>query len=201
MPVVEEAVKRVVRRFDDRLALDVEGRVQQHRHAGERVEFLEQPVKPLVVLLPHRLHARRAVDVNDGRDLVAPFRAARCLASSMNGESSSPSKISCARSASTIGANGRNACRCLTRLLSLSFISAVRGSARMLRLPSARGPNSERPWNQPNTLPSDSNFAVSAQILSLRRRSSVCRRGSQSVQRRRRTSSSLVCDAEKGMRS
>jgi hypothetical protein len=49
----------------------------------------------------------------------------------------------------------------------MSFISALRGSARMLRLPSARGPNSEPPWNQPMMLPSASIFAVSLQMSGL----------------------------------
>src|SRR5712671_2800448 len=48
------------------------------------------------------------------------------LATNMNGDSSSPSNTSLARSASTIGANGRNACRCLTRLFRISFISPSR---------------------------------------------------------------------------
>src|SRR6202171_970768 len=52
-----------------------------------------------------------------------------CLAINMNGDSSSPSNTSLARSASTIGANGRNACRCLTRWFRISFISGLRGSA------------------------------------------------------------------------
>ena len=39
------------------------------------LEFLEQPVKPGVVLLPNRLHASCAVNVDDGRNPVSPFRA------------------------------------------------------------------------------------------------------------------------------
>ena len=42
----------------------------------------------------------------------------------------------------------------------MSRISTRRGSHRMLRLPSARGPHSIRPWNQPTTLP----FAISAAV-------------------------------------
>ena len=36
----------------------------------------------------------------------------------------------------------------------MSFILGLRASARMLRLPSERGPYSMRPWNQPMILPS-----------------------------------------------
>ena len=46
---------------------------------------------------------------------------------------------------STDGANGRNFSRCLMRALRMSFMSSRRGSAMMLRLPSARGPHSIRP--------------------------------------------------------
>ena len=56
-------------------------------------------------------------------------------------------------SSSTDGANGRNPSRNLTFRFSRFCISGLRGSPRMLRLPSARGPNSMRPWNQPPTLP------------------------------------------------
>ena len=48
---------------------------------------------------------------------------------------------------------GRNGSRCLIRALRMSFMSARRGSATIERLPSARGPNSIRPWNQPTTSP------------------------------------------------
>ena len=57
-----------------------------------------------------------------------------------------------ASSSAAAGANGRNGSRNLIFSLIRSFISAWRGSARMLRLPSARGPNSKRPWNQPTTV-------------------------------------------------
>ena len=42
----------------------------------------------------------------------------------------------------------------------MSRMSRRRGSARMLRLPSARAPHSMRPWNQPTTSPSASRAAV-----------------------------------------
>ena len=54
---------------------------------------------------------------------------------------------------STDGANGRYGSRNLIFVLTMSFMSARRGSARMLRLPSARGPHSKRPCAQPTTLP------------------------------------------------
>src|SRR5271170_7612664 len=51
-------------------------------------------------------------------------------------------------------AKGRNVSRCLMRRFRMSFISGRRGSAKMLRLPSARGPHSAAPWNQPTIFPS-----------------------------------------------
>ena len=59
-------------------------------------------------------------------------------------------------SSSTDGANGRNPSRYLILRFSFFCISGFRASPRMLRSPSARGPNSMRPWNQPTTLPSAS---------------------------------------------
>ena len=43
------------------------------------------------------------------------------------------------------GANGRKISRCLMRRFNTSFISGRRGSATILRLPSALGPHSARP--------------------------------------------------------
>src|SRR5262249_24518290 len=48
----------------------------------------------------------------------------------------------------------------LTFRLSFFGMCGSRGSARIERLPSARGPNSIRPWNQPTALPSASACAV-----------------------------------------
>jgi hypothetical protein len=70
----QEAPDGVIGRFDDRFPLHIERGVQQHGNAGDRFEFREQRVQPLIVLPPNRLHARRAVDVNDRRDAVSPFR-------------------------------------------------------------------------------------------------------------------------------
>ena len=50
--------------------------------------------------------------------------------------------------------------RYLTLRLSVFCIVGERGSPRIERLPSARGPNSMRPWNQPTALPSASARAV-----------------------------------------
>ena len=47
----------------------------------------------------------------------------------------------------------------------MSFMSARRGSPRIERLPSARGPHSSRPWNQPITLPSAIACAVRRQSV------------------------------------
>src|SRR6202521_5437193 len=44
----KKAVHGVARRLDHGLALDVERGVEQHRHAGERLEFLQQPPQPRV---------------------------------------------------------------------------------------------------------------------------------------------------------
>ena len=51
------------------------------------------------------------------------------------------------------------------------MISCRRGSARIDRSPSARGPNSIRPWNQPTTSPASIRSATSAQSSSSSRRS------------------------------
>ena len=68
----------------------------------------------------------------------------------MNGLSTGPvgepkSKYVDAASTSVEGAKGRNASRCLILALRVSFIDGSVGLARMLRAPSARGPNSIRP--------------------------------------------------------
>ena len=61
------------------------------------------------------------------------------------------SKYSCTSSRVTVGANGRKYSRYLILPLITFFISALVASARIDREPSARGPNSMRPWNQPTT--------------------------------------------------
>ncbi len=81
------------------------------------------------------------------RDLplpLAPARPAACRASR------SPARSSRAtRSRSTLGANGRKPSRNLILMFICACICGLRGSPRMLREPSARGPNSIRPSNQP----------------------------------------------------
>ena len=44
-------------------------------------------------------------------------------------------------------------------------MAGLRGSPRIERLPSARGPNSIRPWNQPTAWPSASAWAVSSSMF------------------------------------
>jgi hypothetical protein len=51
--------------------------------------------------------------------------------------------------------------RRLTRALMRSRMAGSHGSPRIDRAPSARGPNSMRPWNQPTTLPLASRSATS----------------------------------------
>ncbi len=81
----------------------------------------------------------------------------------MKGTASSSSNHSATASSSTEGAKGRNDSRRLILALRISFMSARRGSQRIERLPSARGPHSMRPWNQPTTLPSAIAAAVRRQ--------------------------------------
>ena len=70
--------------------------------------------------------------------------------------------ISSAYLSSITGANGRNSSRNLILEFTLSFISAFLGSARMLLLPKARGPNSILPWYQPTTFPSYNSSVTSS---------------------------------------
>ena len=70
----EEADHRILRRFHDRLALDVEGRVDQHGHAGQCIELFQHAIELWIGRLAHGLHPRGAVDMHDARDPVAPFR-------------------------------------------------------------------------------------------------------------------------------
>ena len=125
----------------------------------------------------HGLDARRIVDVRDGGNVASAGRSAcRCrtaparrrsscatplfatsATSSMYGLSPSSSNQSATSSRSTDGANGRKDSRYLTLRLSSRLHRAAsadrRGSS---GAPSARGPNSMRPWNQPSACPSAS---------------------------------------------
>ena len=87
---------------------------------------------------------------------IFPFLSSfTCMTNSMYGLSGRPvmSNHLSASSARQAGANGRNPSRSFTAWFTTSFMSSRRASARMLRLPSARGPHSMRPWYQPMTLP------------------------------------------------
>src|SRR6266849_4126923 len=81
--------------------------------------------------------------------------------SSMNGDGATGSNQFGASSASTEGAKGRNGSRCFTSALMVSFMWSGRGSARIDRFPSAQGPASALPWNQPVMLPAASRRAAS----------------------------------------
>src|SRR5439155_27354380 len=72
-PSGKKAVDGVLWRFDNGFAFDIEGRVQKYWHHGDRLEILEQPIQTLVVFSPNGLHARCAIDVHDGRNLVSPL--------------------------------------------------------------------------------------------------------------------------------
>ena len=74
-PVVAERPAALLRRVDDRLLVDVEGGVDQHRQAGLCLEALEDVVVERILLASHDLGACRAVDMDDGRDALAPLRA------------------------------------------------------------------------------------------------------------------------------
>ncbi len=79
----------------------------------------------------------------------------------MNGESPSATNQSAAFSARTTGATGRKSSRSLISLRR-ACISASMGEARIDRAPSALGPNSMRPWNQPRIRPAASSVAASS---------------------------------------
>src|SRR6266851_1206300 len=96
------------------------------------------------------------------------FSGRTCAVKIMNGESVALSRYSAAASFFSDGANGRHHSRNLTALFTFAFISGSRGSARIERLPSARGPNSIRPWNQPRILPCDRSSAAVAAASSSR---------------------------------
>src|SRR5262245_26235540 len=61
-----ETPDRVLRRTDDRLATNVEARVDQHRTARQLVESSHQPIEPAVSLGIDGLDSRRIVHVGDG---------------------------------------------------------------------------------------------------------------------------------------
>src|SRR6476659_3940500 len=69
----------------------------------------------------------------------------------IKGSNWSMSKNSATRSSNNAGAKGRNHARCFTRELIRSLIATSRGSAKIERFPSARGPTSEpqHPYDRP----------------------------------------------------
>ena len=141
----------------------VERGVEQDRHARPPVEGLEQRVQARV-RSPGAASAR-GPSRRRGRSRATRSRASgrTRFTSSMKGDSASPSKISCARSASTTGRERPEALPVLhLRVHPVPHGRDPAGSARMLRLPSERGPNSLRPWNHPTTRPRASRSAVAS---------------------------------------
>ena len=102
-----------------------------------------------LVVVVDGLDARRAVDVDDGRDPLRPPGRTRWVKSMYGLGSGPPSKISAARSAAPSGATGRNCSRPLTSL-SRSRLAGPPGWASRLRgarAPAARtrcGPGTRR---------------------------------------------------------
>ena len=128
----------------------VEAGVDHHRQSGARLELAQQrgeqrlggggrPSAPG----PCR---RRAPPPGSGRATPAAHRGRTACKDSGAG----PSKISAARSASTIGATGRNCSRPLTSL-SRSTLSGVAGVGQQGPVPERPGPYSLRPENQATT--------------------------------------------------
>ena len=97
---------------------------------------------------PRACAARRSAG---SADAPAPARRAACTANRHRARNSRRR----ARAARD-GANGRNPSRNLILRFICACIRGLRGSPRMLRAPSARGPNSMRPSNQPTIFSSAS---------------------------------------------
>src|SRR6185503_5883783 len=57
----------IVWSLHDGFARDVERRVEHHRNASTRFELPQQLVEEGILIVPKRLHAPRAIDMNDGR--------------------------------------------------------------------------------------------------------------------------------------
>ena len=74
--------------------------------------------------------------------------------------SSSNHEATCSRS--TAGANGRNDSRNLIFRFIIDCMRGERASPMIERAPSARGPNSMRPWNSATTFSAASSAAISA---------------------------------------
>src|SRR5215470_9031683 len=68
----QETLDGIIWCLDNRLSLDVERGVEQHRYAGQCLEFPQQPVEARVLSFSHRLYTCRAIHVHNGGDLVDP---------------------------------------------------------------------------------------------------------------------------------
>jgi len=86
----------------------------------------------------------------------------------MNREGYAMSIWSATYSSRMAGAKGRNPSRFFTWALSRSRMVGSRGSAKILRAPRARGPNSMGPWNQPMTFWAASRSTTAANRASSR---------------------------------
>ena len=75
-PGTKETVDGLFRGQDDRLVL-VEGGIEEHRHAGQLFEFLDQRPVPRVGLAAHRLKTSSSIDMRRGRNGGPLFRAHR----------------------------------------------------------------------------------------------------------------------------
>ncbi len=131
-----EAFERITRAVDHRPSGCVETGVDDHRHAGTFGEPADRGVQKSVAAVDS-LDPGSAVDMSDGRNRSSATASSTSWTKSMYGLGiGPPEKISAARSASTIGATGRNCSRPLT-VLSRSRLSIRRGSASSDRPPSA----------------------------------------------------------------
>ena len=119
-------------------------------HPGPRLERLEQVVVERVLVTVDGLDSRRAVDVAHGRDPVGLLGPDVVDEEHEGRDPRADEPVGSASSSRTTGATGRKSSRSLISF-SRACISAWIGEARIDRDPSARGPNSIRPWNQPIT--------------------------------------------------
>ena len=110
-----EALQGISRVVHHRAAGGVEAGVDHERQPGPPLEAVEHAGDQRLLAAVDGLHPSGAVDVDDGGDAVAPLRARRRARRACTARAADPRpKISGARSASTIGATGRNCSRPLT---------------------------------------------------------------------------------------
>ena len=155
-------------RADDRLALAIQRRVEHHRVAGQRLEPFEQRVVARI---------RFAIDDLDARGAIAMYHFGN-------------PRFHCSATSNVIVMNGAGMIRlddlrrntveharterppAFTKLdLRVDAVGDAgrrSGQPRMLRAPSARGPNSIRPWNHATGWPSASSCAACAGTSSSR---------------------------------